>query len=373
MQLLIEVFLVTIASLVIAKACNGFEAATDYLGRNMSDGMKGALLNAIGSSMPELVVTAIYLFVYCDTTGFAGGIGTTAGSAIFNAAVIPALVILVVLIKAPLTTIKVSKKVILRDGLTLISAELFLILFLGDTLHWGHGLALMGIYCAYAGWMIFRNRFHESNDYGTQTPNRGQGSRFTSFVKLDLEYTVLGNKNITTSNAISLLLVAVCFITAACWQLVHSCESIGTALGLHGYFIAVILAAGASSIPDTILSVKDAKKGNYDDAIANALGSNIFDICFALGLPLFVFTLINGPITMDVSTVSHVAELRVLLLLLTVCIFFVLLFSKRLTLFTASILLGVYALFTLYVIGRAYEWESMTAVANILHSIKPIL
>ena len=26
-------------------------------------------------------------------------------------------------------------------------------------------------------------------------------------------------------------------------------------------------------------------KGDYDDAIANAIGSNIFDICFALGFP----------------------------------------------------------------------------------------
>ena len=33
-------------------------------------------------------------------------------------------------------------------------------------------------------------------------------------------------------------------------------------------------------------------QGQYDDAISNALGSNIFDICFALGFPLFLFTLI---------------------------------------------------------------------------------
>ena len=43
----------------------------------------------------------------------------------------------------------------------------------------------------------------------------------------------------------------------------------------------VIIAAAATSVPDTILSIKDARKGNYNDAISNALGSNIFDICFA--------------------------------------------------------------------------------------------
>ena len=64
-------------------------------------------------------------------------------------------------------------------------------------------------------------------------------------------------------------------------------------------FVALNLASAASSFPDTIISIKDAKKGNYDDAISNALGSNIFDVCFALGFPLFIFTLINGPIVMS--------------------------------------------------------------------------
>ena len=54
-------------------------------------------------------------------------------------------------------------------------------------------------------------------------------------------------------------------------------------------FVAVILASAATSVPDTVISVRDAKQGNYNDAISNALGSNIFDICFALGLPLFLF------------------------------------------------------------------------------------
>ena len=34
-------------------------------------------------------------------------------------------------------------------------------------------------------------------------------------------------------------------------------------------------------------------KGDYDDAVSNAVGSNIFDICVALGLPLLA-TLYTG-------------------------------------------------------------------------------
>ena len=44
--------------------------------------------------------------------------------------------------------------------------------------------------------------------------------------------------------------------------------------------VVIIIAVAANSVPDTILSVKDAIKGNYNDAISNAIGSNVFDIGF---------------------------------------------------------------------------------------------
>eukprot|EP01047_Picozoa_sp_COSAG01_P114438 COSAG01_NODE_43112_length_433_cov_0.772455_1_plen_71_part_01 len=56
------------------------------------------------------------------------------------------------------------------------------------------------------------------------------------------------------------------------------CCPAAEALDVAPYFTAVILGAAASSVPDTIISYKDAMKGDYDDAIANAIGSNIFDI-----------------------------------------------------------------------------------------------
>ena len=58
--------------------------------------------------------------------------------------------------------------------------------------------------------------------------------------------------------------------------------------------MSFFIAAVASSVPDTILSFYDAKKGQFDDAFSNAFGSNIFDICIGLGLPLFIYTLLNG-------------------------------------------------------------------------------
>lgn len=54
-----------------------------------------------------------------------------------------------------------------------------------------------------------------------------------------------------------------------------------------------ILAAG-TSIPDLLASVKTAKEGYGDTAIANAVGSNIFDILGNLGITYLIGTLFTG-------------------------------------------------------------------------------
>ena len=141
-------------------------------------------------------------------------------------------------------------------------------------------------------------------------------------------------------------------------------------MGIHGYFVAVVLAAAASSVPDTILSIKDARKGNYDDAVSNALGSNIFDICFALGAPLFLYTVIFEPIVIPVEVNVHIVELRILLLILTIITFFLFLGFKKMTKTMAYCLLSMYLLFVCYVGARAGNMEFADTIADQLHFIQ---
>ena len=90
MGILIPIIIIILCCIVIWKASDGFEASSEYLGRNLSEGVRGATINAIASSMPELFTTIFFLIFLKDTEGFSGGIGTTAGSAIFNGMIIPA-------------------------------------------------------------------------------------------------------------------------------------------------------------------------------------------------------------------------------------------------------------------------------------------
>ena len=96
---------------------------------------------------------------------------------------------------------------------------------------------------------------------------------------------------------------------------------------------------------------------SFCSLVANALGSNIFDICFALGFPLFAFTLFNGPIIMTPETVANVAELQASLVILTIIAFLIYYFNNGLKQIHAFLLLSLYILFIAFIFAKAYEYE----------------
>lgn len=387
MGVLIPIIVVVICSLVIWRAVDGFEVASDYIGRNLSDGVKGATINAIASSMPELFTTFVFLFFLGDLDGFSGGIGTTAGSAIYNGMMIPALVILTVIGMGLAKNIFVTRKVLMRDGLTLIVAELILIILISNTkLDWYHGAILMGIYFIYIYMMLSRmdkSLGHvEEAEYNDDKEKRdSHPSVAKALFILDLEHLVLGKSGyINNKKAWILLLFSVAVIAYACFYLVHACEWLGSdtyqffgntyhGLDIPIMFVAMILAAAASSVPDTLISIKDAKKGNYDDALSNALGSNMFDICFALGFPLFLFTLIYGPITMSEEVIKQSGELRMLLLIVTIMAFLIFISGKVIGKFKAFLLLLIYVFFVAYIVGRSFEVPIVNSLSEALTQI----
>lgn len=374
--MIISILIIIGSMLVIWRASDGFEAASQYLGRNLSDGVRGATINAIGSSMPELFTTFIGLVALKNTDGFAFGVGTTAGSAIFNAMIIPAVVILAVIGKRLTNGVTLSRKVVLRDGLSLISVELILIFLLsGNTLSWWHGLILMLSYGAYL-LVVFssmnqednEDNFKEDEDSTDESAKTSDKKIFFSLLKLDLEDVFL-RKGTNTINSWKLLIFSMIIIGIACAGLVHACETLALGMGIAPFFIAVILASAATSVPDTIISVRDAFDGEYDDAVANALGSNIFDVCFALGFPLFMYALIYGDITMNFQTISHIAELRGMLLLLTIATFLLFILNRKLKAIHGIALISFYAVFILYVLGRAYNHSWTDPISSFFHQL----
>jgi cation:H+ antiporter len=339
--------LMIICSLIIAKACDVFETATDYLGRNMSGGVKGATLNAIGSSMPELLTTVFFLALASHANlgrDLAASIGGDTGSAIFNSIVIPIVVIWVVIATiAGVKGVNVAKKVILRDGLFLIGAELILLVLLSSNYitHW-HGWVFTAFYLVYLAYTLLsmKNGEEKEDEIGDDHDTWYERYQFKSPKGRVIRSWIL-------------LFGSTAIIAAACAGLVEGCKGIADSLGINPLFIALVLVAAASSVPDTIISLKDAKKGNHDDALSNVLGSNIFDITISMGLPLAIFLLVTGQKIDFREAGPTLIDIRIMLLTVTIITMAIYYFSKELKKRHVVYLVLLYAFFILYAIGAA--------------------
>jgi len=134
-------------------------------------------------------------------------------------------------------------------------------------------------------------------------------------------------------------------VGVGCFYLVEVCVKLGSEFNLGVPIMALIVAAAATSVPDTFLSVRDAKKGKTDDAISNAFGSNIFDLCIALGLPLFIYGLFKGDIILEKSMVVELKEWWLILMGLTIIALLVMYFTRSLSILQSIILLSCYFVF----------------------------
>ena len=70
---------------------------------------------------------------------------------------------------------------------------------------------------------------------------------------------------------------------------VDSASAIARILGVSERLISLTIIALGTSLPELVTSVVATKKGEYDIAIGNVVGSNIFNIGIVLGIPLTIF------------------------------------------------------------------------------------
>jgi len=75
---------------------------------------------------------------------------------------------------------------------------------------------------------------------------------------------------------------------------VDAASYIAKSVGVSERMIALTIIAFGTSLPELVTSVIATKKGEYDIAIGNVVGSNIFNIGIVLGIPLVLFGTISS-------------------------------------------------------------------------------
>ena len=153
--LIIPLLLIAFCGYIIWRAGDTFLEGSNYIGRNLRDGVKGATINAVASSMPELFIALFFLFFLKDVSGFSGGVGTSFGSVLFNSLIIPSVAIIGVLSKTKKLSVDVSKKIIIRDGSWLLLVEFVLIYFIRQgQITWFESIILLLIYVLYVFYLF---------------------------------------------------------------------------------------------------------------------------------------------------------------------------------------------------------------------------
>ena len=92
-----------------------------------------------------------------------------------------------------------------------------------------------------------------------------------------------------------LLPVTIILIIYSSDLIVESAKNIASFLNISEKIITMTAIVIGTSLPEMIMTVISARKGEFDMAIGNIIGTNIFNICIVLGLPILIF----GNIALD--------------------------------------------------------------------------
>ena len=236
--------------------------------------VQGSIVVAVGSSFPEL---ASVVFTALAGT-FDMGVGAIVGSAIFNILVIPALSGL-----AADGTLDTNRAIVYKEAQFYMIAVSALVVTLALAVIYvptPDGPELAGqltrplamipllLYCLYL--------FIQWQDVGDY-----DGGDDASGIDVRREWGRL---------AAGLLVILL-----AVEVLVGSVDSLARTLGVPDFLAGVTVLAVATSLPDTLVSVRSAREGNGATSLGNVLGSNTFDLLVAIP----VGVLLVGAVTVN--------------------------------------------------------------------------
>ncbi|MBD3252838.1 hypothetical protein GF386_03845 [Candidatus Pacearchaeota archaeon] len=317
MSILTSVSIILVSSFVIYFIGEIFANASSRIGDylKLPRSVKGATFDAVASSLPELFVVLFSVIFFME---FEVGIGTIAGSALFNLLVIPGICVLL----SPVV-FEVGKKVISRDALFYIISVFVLLVLLIYFKTWGIIIAiiLLVIYAFYLKEIIKHS-------------------------KETMKFKKQKKDGINLPREIIKALTTMIIIGTSTYFLTKSSIDLAYLLKIPTIIIAFTITAAATSVPDAVISIINAKKGRIDDSASNVFGSNIFDISIGLGIPLLIYSLAKGP----VEIVFDNLEIILGLLGSTIIVLYLLLQDSKLTKKEGIILLIIYLFFFIYII-----------------------
>jgi cation:H+ antiporter len=270
--------LILLASIIIVVIASDITINNSVKVSNMTGVGKttvGFILVGFATSLPELSVAVFGV----GTQKIGVSIGNILGSNITNIALVLGVCFLVVAVKCPRFQClypAMAKEEIgnLYFGLFIASIIPLALLYLGQASRF-IGVILLTIFVFY---MIQLSRVKRPKD----------------------TVTIVGERRLR--HYVSLALVGAAVVVASAFFIVDSASFIASSAGIPPVVIGATIVAFGTGIPELVTSISSARKGHFNLALGNIVGSCFINITFILGVALIV-----SPLTVQIAAFSNLA------------------------------------------------------------------
>ena len=295
-----QILLLAIGILLLIKGSDFFVDAGSAIGKTLkiNELLLGFTIVSFGTSLPELIVAL--------TSAQAGSneiaLGNILGTNLFNICAILAVI-------AIIKPIQFKKETVRKDMYMSVLTAFVLMILMADKWISGDsvnilsrtdGLILLSLFAVFMyytlySWLDIWNERKAKNEE----------------VKLKLKDIDTLTKNIF------LMLLGLTMVFIGANASVDAVEKIAEMLGISETFIAILVVAVGTSLPEIFTSITAIKKGKQDIAVGNLIGSNMFNILFVLGtaatispIPLQMDSLVIDALTFFLMTIILVLHAK---------------------------------------------------------------
>ncbi len=306
MALTIQIIIFLFTAFIILKGADWFinSAVAIAEGLGISKAIIGATIVSFATTLPELCVSA-----FAALTGHAQvALGNAVGSVVCNIGLFGLCVII--------ATIVVKKKIILQQGLIMLTSGLLLYIFSRrGIINRPEGIFFLIIFLFYL---------------------------YFSYKKIKEKYQK--KKEFNPAKNVLLFISGAILVVGGSRIIVYSGVKIATSLGIPEFVISASLIALGTSLPELITSLTALFKGQIEISASNIIGANILDILLVIGVSSTI-----SPLPVEPQTKFLVLPLMLLLMIL------MLLFGwtrKKYQRWEGIVLFSLYALFLLLLFIR---------------------
>ena len=261
--MIIYITLLIIGFIILIKGADIFvDGASSVAGNfKVSKMLIGLTIVAFGTSAPEFAVSVKSLISGSGDMV----LGNVIGSNILN-------ILLILGVSSMFHSLKVKDNTVKKElPITLLMTAIFIVLLsdklfdkgFNNTFTRSDGIVIILFFLVFVYYLIkmARNKIDKSQD-----------EKYMSMKKAIL-FTILGIAGIIVGSNL----------------VVENASAMARAIGISESMVALTIVALGTSLPELVTSITATRKGEYDIAIGNVVGSNIFNIGMVIGAPIAIF------------------------------------------------------------------------------------